>query len=34
MRRKVAEERKTYVPIQNANTQRLKVLKDKECNEK
>ncbi len=34
VRKKVAEEMESYVPIQNANTERLKVLKEKKCNEK
>jgi len=34
VRKKVAKEKESYVPIQNANTERIKVLKEKECNEK
>ncbi|MEK7725423.1 MAG: hypothetical protein AAB336_13805 [Acidobacteriota bacterium] len=34
VRKKVAEEKENYVPIQNANTERIKATKEKECNEK
>ena len=34
VRKKVVVEKESYVPIQNANTERIKVLKEKECNEK
>lgn len=33
VRKKVAEEIKNYVPIQNANTQKIKATKEKECYE-
>ena len=34
VRNKVAEEKENYIPIQNANTERIKATKEKECNEK